>query len=185
MNNLFALKDLGDLSYFLGIEVHGDSDSLHLCQHKYFQDLLQRANMSSCKSSEQTQVFSMASGTILSARDGDPLPDPKQYCSLVGALQYCTITRPDLSFVVNKACQFLHAPTTVHWNLVECILHYLKTTSHLGLPFTSSGPLSLTSYTDVNWANCPDDHRNKRILYLSWLKSCLLVFNEAKGCISI
>lgn len=56
----------------------------------------------------------MAASIIVSASDDEPLPDPKQYRSIVGALQYYTLTRHDLSFVVNKACQYLHAPTSAH-----------------------------------------------------------------------
>ncbi|PON84699.1 LOW QUALITY PROTEIN: hypothetical protein TorRG33x02_195260 [Trema orientale] len=56
----------------------------------------------------------MASGHKLSLHDGSPLFDPTSYRSIItaSALQYCTLTRPELSFFVNKACQFLHAPTS-------------------------------------------------------------------------
>lgn len=102
----------------------------------------------------------MAAGTSLFARDGELLSDAKQYSSLVGALQYYTLTRLDLSFVVNKACQFFHAPTTVHWNLVKRILRYLSSTRSLGLSITSSGPFSLTCYINADWDNCPEDRRS-------------------------
>lgn len=156
LNNLFALKDLGDLSYFLDIEVQRSFGSLFLSQQNYFNDLLKHVDMFSCKS----MATPMAAGSSFSIKIGDVLSDSKQYRSIVGTLQYCTITRPDLSFVVNKACQFLHAPTTTHWNLVKRILRYLKTTSQLGLSLSASSPFSLTSYTDVDWANCPDDRRS-------------------------
>jgi hypothetical protein len=45
--------------------------------------------------------------------------DSTQYRSIVGALQYLTLTRPDISFAVNKVCQFLHSPTTIHWTAVK------------------------------------------------------------------
>ena len=51
----------------------------------------------------------MSTTSSLSLYEGDPLPDPTSYRSIVGALQYCTITRPDLSFAVNQVCQFMHA----------------------------------------------------------------------------
>jgi hypothetical protein len=59
--------------------------------------------------------------------------DATRYRSIVGALQYLTLTRPDISFLVNKVCQFLHMPTTVHWTPVKRILRYLKLTSGIGL----------------------------------------------------
>lgn len=102
----------------------------------------------------------MATGSPISAHDGELLQDQKQYRSIVGVLQYCTLTRPDLSFAVNKVCQFLHAQTTSHWNLVKRILRYLKSSYTLGLSFTNSGPLALTCYTDADWASYPDDRRS-------------------------
>ena len=55
-----------------------------------------------------------ALGKPLSFSDGEPLPDPSLYRSIVGASQYVTITRPDISFGINKACQFMAHPTSTH-----------------------------------------------------------------------
>jgi hypothetical protein len=116
----FALKDLGPLHYFLGIEVHHTSDGLRLSQRKYMADLLHCAGVTNCKLSPTP----MASSTKLSAHDGDPLgaQDATKYHSIVGALQYLTLTHPDISFAVNKVCQYLHSPTTVHWSVVKRII---------------------------------------------------------------
>jgi histone deacetylase 1/2 len=113
----FALKDLGDLHYFLGIEVNKVHNGIILSQEKYANDL------------------SLTDGEILG---GD---DSTNYISIVGALQYITLTRPDIDFSVNKVCQFLHAPRTVHWTSVKCILRYLCETIYLRLQL-SKGRLS-------------------------------------------
>ena len=112
LNAKFALKDLGDLHYFLGIEVHKIREGVLLTQEKYTLDLLKRVGMENCKPTNT----SMSSSEKLSAFDGDPLgaSDATNYRSIVGALQYLTLTRPDISFAVNKVCQFLSRPTTVH-----------------------------------------------------------------------
>lgn len=68
----------------------------------------------------------MSSGSILSARHGDLLAEPFLYRSIVGALQYLTLTCPKISYYVNKVCQFMQSPTTTHWQLVKRILCYLK-----------------------------------------------------------
>lgn len=116
----FALKDLRDLHYFLGIEVKRSPDGLILLQGKYAEDILKRTNMSNSRPINTP----LSSVEKLSATEGDPLgtEDSKNYRSVVGALQYLMLTRPDLSFAVNKVCQFLHAPTTVHWSAVKRIL---------------------------------------------------------------
>jgi hypothetical protein len=66
----------------------------------------------------------------LSAKDSTTLSldDATKYQSLVGALQYITLTRPEISFAVNKVCQFFHCPTTIHWSAVKRILRFLKHT---------------------------------------------------------
>jgi histone deacetylase 1/2 len=123
----FALKDLGDLHYFLGIEVKNTEGDLLLKQERYATEVLQRVNMMDCKA----VMTPLAASEKLSLYDGERLgpQDSTRYRSIVGALQYLTLTRPDIPFAVNKVCQFLHAPTTVHWGTVKRILRYIKNTS--------------------------------------------------------
>jgi histone deacetylase 1/2 len=86
--------------------------------------------------------------------------DSTRYRSIVGALQYITLTRPDIAFSVNKVCQFLHAPTTVHWTAVKRILRYLKGTLSLGLRLSKSGSTMVSAFSDADWAGCLDDRRS-------------------------
>ena len=102
----------------------------------------------------------MASGPPLSLHDGELLLDPTIYRSFIRALHYYIITRPDLRYVVNRLCQFMHAATISHWKALKCLFRYLKATYSHGLSFQSSLDFSLTVYTDVNWASCPDDRRS-------------------------
>lgn len=77
----------------------------------------------------------------------------------MGSLQYLLLTRPDIAFAVNKVCQFLATPTTIHWAAVKRILRYLKGTMSYGLRFTPSS-FQLQAFTDADWAGCPDDRRS-------------------------
>lgn len=104
LHSLFALRDLGQLSYFLGIEVTYDGGSMHLSQRKYITDLLQRTSMLDSKAAATPGTV----GLSLSQFDGDLMDDVTMYRSVVGALQYATLTRPNIAFSVNKACQFMH-----------------------------------------------------------------------------
>jgi histone deacetylase 1/2 len=76
----------------------------------------------------------------LSIQGGNPLglEDGTRYRSIVGALHYLTLTRPDIAFSVNKVCQFLHAPTIIHWAVVKRILRYISGTASIGLTFRKS-----------------------------------------------
>jgi histone deacetylase 1/2 len=71
---------------------------------------------------------------------------------VVGGLQYLTHTRPDISLVVNKVCQFLSQPTDVHWEAVKRILRYIKGTLHTGLQIRKSPSTGITIFTDADWA---------------------------------
>ena len=125
----FAVKDVGALHYFLGLEVSRSPAGLTLTQHNYSLDLLRRAGMLQCKHA----TTPMSATDWLSALDGALLPsyDATEYHSIVGGLQYLTITRSDISYVVNRVCQYLPAPRTSHWSAVKRILCYLSHTVHL------------------------------------------------------
>ena len=88
------------------------------------------------------------------------IQDATNYRSVVGALQYLTLTRPDISYSVNKVCQYLHAPTTLHWAAVKRILRYLRHTTKLGLKICRSSSLLITAFSDADWAGCLDDRRS-------------------------
>jgi hypothetical protein len=155
LGRLFSMKDLGPLHYFLGLEAVYSTTGLHLTQTKYTMDLLFRTKFQDVK-----PISSPANaGKKLSLYDGDPLSDPTEFRSVVGALQYLTLTRPDICFAVNQVCQFLHQPTTHHWTAVKRILRYLKDTPDHGL-FYQPGSLMLEAYSDADYAGCPDDRHS-------------------------
>jgi histone deacetylase 1/2 len=160
LKSVFALKELGQLDYFLGIEVKHQTDgSLVLSQRKYIRDLLVRAKMEDSKPLSSPMVSSLK----LSKTGGTSVQDPTLYRSIVGALQYITITRPELSYAVNKVCQFMAAPQEDHWQAVKRILRYLKGSQHYGLHLKGASPsipFSLVAYSDADWANDPDDRRS-------------------------
>jgi histone deacetylase 1/2 len=170
----FSMKDLGPLSYFLGIQVHRNREGLHLHQSKYIVDLLNRANMTGAKPYQSPCI----SGKKLSKFDSDPLLDSSLYRHIVGALQYCTLTRPDIAFSVNQLCQFLHAPTTTHFTATKRVLRYLKSTVEHGIYF-SKGFLQLHGYCDSDWAGSPDDRRSTTN-YGIFLGPCLISWAAKK-----
>jgi hypothetical protein len=91
------------------------------------------------------------SSSKLSRFDGEVLYDYSTYRSLVEALQYCTLTRPDITYSVNQLCQHLHHPTYTHWTAAEGILQFLKHTSDHGLTYLKS-TLQLNAFCDSDWA---------------------------------
>ncbi|PNX62157.1 putative copia-type protein, partial [Trifolium pratense] len=105
----------------------------------------------------------MVSNLKLSKHGSDYLADATFYRSVVGALQYATITRPEISYAVNKACQFLSQPLQSHWTAVKRILRYLRGTLHHGLllqPATVHRPFTITAFSDADWGADPDDRKS-------------------------
>ncbi|KAL5570490.1 hypothetical protein UlMin_027065 [Ulmus minor] len=150
------LSQSAALSYFLGVEVTYDDTSLHLCQNKYIADLLERNDMMDCKPAKTPGTI----GKNLSKYDGEMFEDEMKYRSVVGALQYVTLTRPDIAFAVNKGCQFMHSPTSTHWLSVKRILRYLRGTMQQGLRLNPSQDLHIQAYTDADYASTPDDRKS-------------------------
>uniref|UniRef100_A0A803R1P3 Reverse transcriptase Ty1/copia-type domain-containing protein n=1 Tax=Cannabis sativa TaxID=3483 RepID=A0A803R1P3_CANSA len=156
LQSKFALKILGPVSYFLGFEVIRDGSHLYLTQHKYTKDLLNSTQMNDSKS----QPTPMCSTTKLSQHTGTPMKNPTMYRSVLGALQYLTMTRPDIAFAVNRLSQFQQAPTSDHWSACKRILRYLSGTLHEGLHFAPAKTLDLQGFTDADWAGCYDDRKS-------------------------
>jgi Reverse transcriptase (RNA-dependent DNA polymerase) len=152
----FALKDLGPLHYFLSIEVHRSSNTLHRSQTKYLKEILTRAKMLNANSLPSR----MCPKTTLSMADGDHFVDPYLYRSIVGALQYATLTRPDITFSVNKVSQFMQSSSTSHWTAVKRILRYLKGTLSHGIVLKPASSFTLHAYSDADWAGSVDDRKS-------------------------
>ncbi|XP_039008418.1 uncharacterized mitochondrial protein AtMg00810-like [Hibiscus syriacus] len=102
----------------------------------------------------------MVTNCKLSAKDGNPVEKVTQYCSIVGALQYIVITRPDIVFAVNHVCQFMQAPLETHFQEVKHILRYLQGTVDFGLYFLASSRLYLTGFADASWGADVDDRHS-------------------------
>lgn len=107
LNNQFSLKDLGEMSFFLGLEARRSDDGLWLCQAKYAMELLQKVSVQECNA----VTTPMTVGGKLFTGDSPLFERSTMYKSVIRALQYLTLTRLDLSYFVNKLSQFLKEPT--------------------------------------------------------------------------
>jgi len=138
----FAMKDLGPLSYFLGIAVTRTTTNMFLSQKKYAEDILDGARMINCKPCP-TPVDTKPK---LGACNDLPCEDPTKYRRLVGALQYLTFTRPDISYAVQQVYLYMHDPKEEHMHALKCILRYIQGTIDFGLHLYKSNINKLLSY---------------------------------------
>lgn len=150
----FVLKDLGSLRYFLGIEVTYSQSGMFISQTKYALELLTKAGMDDCKpNASPTSTKGPYDPSDL------PFDNIPLFRTLVGSLQYLTLTRPDIAFAVNIVSQHMHQPKVSHFMAVKRLLRYIKGTLHHGLHITA-GPLFLTAYADADWAGDPVDRHS-------------------------
>ncbi|XP_070660445.1 uncharacterized mitochondrial protein AtMg00810-like [Malus domestica] len=149
LSEVFEMKDMGQLTYFLGLQVQYKADgSVFVNQSKYNKDLVHKASMESCKPA--TTPCKPHHQMLHS--EGQLLTDPTSYRSIVGSLQYLTFTRPDIAFAVNIVCQFMSSPTDIHFGAVKRIIRYLQGTMNIGITFSANTVSKLTAFSDSDWA---------------------------------
>jgi hypothetical protein len=117
----FEVKDLGQLRYFLGIEIARSPKGIVLSQRKYVLDLLSESGMTGCRPVSTP----IDPNRKLCAESGEPV-NRESYQRLVGRLMYLCHTRPDISYAVSVVSRYMHDPRSDHLNVVYRILRYLK-----------------------------------------------------------
>jgi hypothetical protein len=151
------MKDLGELKYFLGIEVARGREGIYLCQRKYILDLLTETGMLDCK-----PIDTPIEQNHCLAEYPDQVPtDRARYQRLVGRLIYLTHTRPDVAYAVSVISQFMHNPSESHMDAVVRILRYLKSAPGRGVMFSKhNNILEVSGFTDADWAGNITDRRS-------------------------
>ena len=118
----FHMKDLSQLTYFLGLEVHYRSHGLFVNQHKYIQDLITLASLE-----DTSSIDTLMEVNVKYRKDeGDLLDEPTLYRRLVGSLIYLTTTLPDISYDVHQVSQFMSSPRHLHLDAIRRIIRYLQ-----------------------------------------------------------
>jgi hypothetical protein len=178
LSKSFEMKDLGPLSFCLGIEFTQDvkKQTITMSQSKYIKETLSRFNMENCKgvttpiNPNEKLSKEMCPKTEEEKKAVEMLP----YQSLVGSLMYLAVsTRPDIAHAVSMLSQFNANFGEQHWRAAKRVLRYLKNTENLGLMFKKSGQ-ELVGYADADWGASIDDRRS----YTGY------VFNFANAAVS-
>ncbi|WZZ50850.1 hypothetical protein YC2023_050957 [Brassica napus] len=160
LKSMFEIKDLGEMKYFLGIEICRSKEGLFMSQRKYTLDLLKGAGAYGGKTARMPMEDGYKVPREGEIEDSKPYQDPKLYRKLVGKLIYLTITRPDICFAVNQVSQHMQVPKDHHWRMVERILMYLNGSPDQGIWMGCNGSTEVVGYCDADWAGDRADRRS-------------------------
>ncbi|GJW27431.1 retrovirus-related pol polyprotein from transposon TNT 1-94 [Tanacetum coccineum] len=149
---LFEMSMMGELNFFLGLQIKQFEDGIFFNQSKYVKEMLKKFGLETAKPIKTP----MSSETKLTRDEkGEPIDDTK-YCGMIGSLLYLTASRPDIMFSVCLCARFQEAPKTSHLEAVKRIFHYIKGTSHLGLWYPKGTGLETIVYAD---SDHPGDYK--------------------------
>jgi len=148
MQDEFEMSMMGELKFFLGIQVNQSKDEVYVHQTKYTKELLKKFKLEDCK----VMNTPMHPTCTLSKEDTGSTVDQKLYRGMVGSLLYLTASRPDILFSVCLCARFPSDPRESHLTVVKRIFRSLKGTTNLGLLYRKSLDYKLVGFCDVDYA---------------------------------
>nr|XP_023918614.1 uncharacterized protein LOC112030162 [Quercus suber] len=147
---------VGELNYFLGLQVKQREDGIFISQEKYAKNLVKRFGLDSKKHTSTP----MSSSAKLSRDAAGIDVDPTLYRSMIGSLLYLTTSRPDIAFSVGVCARFQAAPKESHLTTVKRIIRYINGTSDYEIWYSRDSNECLARYSDADWVGCVDDRKS-------------------------
>nr|GFD10235.1 uncharacterized mitochondrial protein AtMg00810-like [Tanacetum cinerariifolium] len=155
MHNKFEMSMLGELKFFLRIQIHQSPRGIFINQAKYAQKILKKHGMTSCDS-----IGTPMATKHLDADLSGTLVDQTKYRSKVGALMYLTASKPDIMHTTCYCARYQAQLTEKHLTVVKWIFRYLKDTIHMGLWYPKDTDFELTAFSDLNHAGFLDSYKS-------------------------
>jgi hypothetical protein len=155
MQSAFEMSMIGELPFFLGLQITQRSEGIFLSQEKYLREMLKRFQMEYSKPMSTPMVI----GCKLRKDDVSPDVYQSSYRSMIGSLLYIIASRPDIMHVVGMVGRYHSAPKQSHLLAVKRIVRYLQGTMNYGLWYSRNQNFQLSIYSDVDWANYVDERK--------------------------
>lgn len=156
MKEEFDMTDLGEMKYFLGVEVVQPQEGIFITQKRYAEELLRKFNLQESNPVKNPIV----PGTELSKQGEGAAADEYTYRQLIGSLRYITTTRPDLMYSVSLLSRYMTRPTEQHIKVAKRVFQYLKGTMKIAIFYKRDANGKLSAFTDSDYARDLDDRRS-------------------------
>ncbi|GKC95291.1 uncharacterized mitochondrial protein-like protein [Tanacetum coccineum] len=156
------MSSMGELTFFLGLQVQQKEDGIFISQDKYVAEILKKFNYSDVKSASTPVDLEKP---LVKDGDADDV-DVHLYRSMIGSLMYLTASRPDIMFAVCACARFQVTPKTSHLLAVKRIFRYLKGKPTLGLWYSRDSPFELVTYSDTDYVGATQDMKSTTGGYL-------------------
>ncbi|XP_050258879.1 uncharacterized mitochondrial protein AtMg00810-like [Quercus robur] len=156
MKKEFVMSMVGELNYFLGLQVKQQKDGIFISQEKYAKNLIKRFSLESKKHASTSMSSSVKLGFDLASVE----VDLTLYRSMIGSLLYLTMSRPNIAFSVEVCAHFQAAPKKSHLTSVKRIICYVNGTSNYGIRYSRDSNDCLAGYSNADWAKCVDDRKS-------------------------
>ncbi|GKE35455.1 retrovirus-related pol polyprotein from transposon TNT 1-94, partial [Tanacetum coccineum] len=141
MKNNFEMSMMGELKFFLRLQVHQSPRSIFISQSQYAIELLKKHGLDEC---------------VSMSTQGTPT-DQTTYRRMIGGLMYLTVSRPDIVFATFVCARYQACPTVKHLKEVKRIFWYLRQSYNMGLRYSKDSGFELIAYSDADHAGCKDD----------------------------
>ncbi|GKA17576.1 putative ribonuclease H-like domain-containing protein [Tanacetum coccineum] len=156
MKDKFQMSSMGELTFFLGLQVTQKEDGIFISQDKYVVEILKKFNYTDVKSASTLVDLEKP---LVKDGDADDV-DVHLYRSMIRTLMYLTTSRPDIMFTVCACARFQVTSKTSHLLAVKRIFRYLKGKPTLGLWYSRDSPFELVAYTDSDYAGATQDRKS-------------------------
>ena len=181
MTNEFEMSHMGELSYFLGLQIKQIENGIFINQEKYCYNLIKRFGLENT-AAKPTPM----SPTIHLDRDEDGKSvDQKLYRSMIGSLLYLTASRPDIMMSVCLCARFQANPKESHMRAVKRIIRYLTKTKDFGLFYPKECPFELVSYSDADFGGSRTDRKSTSGTCHFIGRSLVSWFSKKQNCVSL
>ena len=181
MQSKFETSLVGELTYFLGLQVKQMEDSIFLSQSKYAKNIVKKFGMENA-----SQKRTPAPTHLKLTKDEKGVSvDQSLYKSMIGSLLYLTASRPDIAFAAGVCARYQADPKVSHANHVKRILKYVNGTSDYGMLYSHGSSSALIGYCDADWAGSADDRKSTSGGCFFLGNNLISWFSKKQNCVSL